>query len=76
MEAAGLLPPEMNPSAHLSPPPQSAEPNPATGITDFLFLSLLSPALVPPPWEKNALAEGLFSHRCPRAAFRKRKETG
>ncbi|CAI9162028.1 unnamed protein product [Rangifer tarandus platyrhynchus] len=65
----------MNPSAPLSPPTQNAEPNPTTGITDFLFLSLLSPALVPPPWEKNSLAEGLFSHRCPRADFGKRKET-
>ena len=72
----GLPPPAMDPSAHLSPPPESAKPNPATGLTDFLFLPLLSPALVPPPLEKNSFAKGLFSHRCPIAAFRKRKETG
>lgn len=60
MEAAGRPSLKMDPSAHLSPPPETAGPNPATELTNFLFLPPLSSALVPPPNEKNSVAKGLF----------------
>lgn len=60
MEAAGRSSLKMDPSAHLSPPPEAAGPNPATELTNFLFLLPLSSALVPPPSERNSVAKGLF----------------